>query len=187
MGLSFLVGLPLNFERAVSHWSEPLLVLPYYLFSPFSGALGEEPAYCGFLIPYLIEQKQCRPTYATTLMGLLWVGGHLPFFVTDSTTQPFLTAHILLLLTQAVIYSWLYQSTGWNVPVAMLFHATFNSLSYWLGPLFEGTDRRGLAVWWWGQLAISGIFALPLLLLGCGSFRRFSNIRLQIKLPDGRR
>ena len=152
-------------QSALQRWYLPLLILPYYLLSPLSGALGEEPAYCGFVMPYLVKQKGYSWTTCALIIAALWIGGHLPYFLSDRANQPYILAHIILLIIQAVVYSWFYYITEWNVPLAIFFHATGNSLSLVVGPLFLGVGEEGLKYWWWGQVLFWALSALMLVIV----------------------
>lgn len=150
---------------ALHWWYLPLLVLPYYLLSPLSGALGEEPAYCGFVMPYLMKQRGYSWSTGALIIASLWIGWHLPLFLSDLTNQPYILAHIILLIIQAIVYSWLYYITEWNVPLAIFFHATGNSLSFVLGPLFLEAGMEGLKCWWWGQVLFWALSAMMLIIV----------------------
>jgi hypothetical protein len=159
------------FKQLLRHWYAPLVIAPYYLLSPTSGALGEEPGYCGYFVPKMLKGSD-KLLRTGLVVGLMWVGWHLPVFLTDKLTQLYCIPHTLLLLEQAVIYVWLYRACHYCVPVAVVFHASLNSLSYWLFPLFG--DAAGLELWWWGQVVVTGTVICTLVFAA----RRLVRIRL---------
>jgi hypothetical protein len=158
------------FNHLITHWYMPLVVAPYYLFSPTSGALGEEPGYCGYFVPVMLKGSD-KLLRTGLVVGLMWVGWHLPVFLSDKLAQLYCIPHSLLLLEQAVIYVWLYRACHYCVPVAVVFHASLNSLSYWLFSLFG--DAAGLELWWWGQVVVTGTVICTLVFVA----RRLVRIR----------
>jgi len=93
--------------------------------------LGEEIGWRGFALPRL--QRTRTAASATLILGLLWALWHVPaFFYLDTYEQlglVMLPAFALSVLCGAVVYTWLYNSTGGSVLMAALFHAVFNFFS----------------------------------------------------------
>jgi membrane protease YdiL (CAAX protease family) len=119
---------------------EYLNFLWFYCISPFSAPLGEELGWCGYFFPRLLKNGQSFIT-ACSLMGLAWIGWHIPVLVLGSGA--ILAPHVLILFLQAFIYGWLYRACGYNVLVAILFHASYNAISAVTG------TRGGLTAFWW--------------------------------------
>jgi membrane protease YdiL (CAAX protease family) len=93
--------------------------------------LGEETGWRGFALPHL--QKTRSATMATLILGVLWACWHLPlFFYRDTYIQMGIAGFPMLalsLICAAMIFTWLYNSTGGSLLIVMLFHAIFNWLT----------------------------------------------------------
>ncbi|HET7010152.1 MAG TPA: type II CAAX endopeptidase family protein [Anaerolineales bacterium] len=109
----------------------PNLGLAAWLFWFVTYGLGEEVGWRGFALPWL--QKNRTAAQATLILGILWALWHLPAFFYLDTYQamglwmfPFLAVTIVC---GAVVYTWIYNSTGGSVLMAAIFHASFNYFS----------------------------------------------------------
>ena len=93
--------------------------------------LGEETGWRGYALPHL--QKTRSATAATLILGILWAGWHLPgFFYRDTYMQMGVMGFPMLALSlvfAAMIFTWLYNSTGGSLWIVILFHAVFNWLT----------------------------------------------------------
>jgi membrane protease YdiL (CAAX protease family) len=93
--------------------------------------LGEETGWRGYALPHL--QKTRSATTATLILGLLWACWHLPmFFYRDTYIQMGIMGFPMLalsLLFAAMIFTWLYNSTGGSLWIVIVFHAVFNWLT----------------------------------------------------------
>jgi uncharacterized protein len=106
----------------------PLGTLALWL---FTYSLGEETGWRGFALPHL--QKNRPATTATLILALFWACWHLPaFFYRDTYidlgTLGFPMFAFSILFT-TMVFTWLYNSTGGSVWMAILFHAVFNWLA----------------------------------------------------------
>jgi membrane protease YdiL (CAAX protease family) len=143
LGPAGLFALACLLNRVVTgEWPDlSLLGLPDYLpyITPigtlglwlFTYSLGEESGWRGFALPRL--QKNRSAASATLVLALLWAGWHLPaFFYRDTYAGlgmlgfPMFAVSILF---TAMVFTWLYNSTGGSVWMAILFHAVFNWLA----------------------------------------------------------
>jgi membrane protease YdiL (CAAX protease family) len=92
---------------------------------------GEETGWRGYALPHL--QKTRSATTATLILGILWAGWHLPmFFYRDTYMQMGIMGFPMLalsLLFAAMIFTWLYNSTGGSLWIVIVFHAVFNWLT----------------------------------------------------------
>jgi membrane protease YdiL (CAAX protease family) len=89
----------------------------------------EEPGWRGFAFPRLAET---RPRLvAALLVGVAWVGWHLPLFVLPDTIQGeiLFPLYALQLLAMSVILSWLTVAARWSVLPAVLLHAGGNAVA----------------------------------------------------------
>jgi membrane protease YdiL (CAAX protease family) len=112
-----------NYLPYMGIWALPFWFVTY--------GLGEEIGWRGFALPRL--QRNRTAASSTLILGLLWALWHTPaFFYLDTYEQlglVMLPAFAASLLCGAVVYTWLYNSTGGSVLMAALFHAVFNFFS----------------------------------------------------------
>jgi membrane protease YdiL (CAAX protease family) len=85
--------------------------------------LGEETGWRGFALPRL--QKGRSALAATIILWVLWALWHLPlfFYLYDATI---LVGFLLGLLAGAIVFTWLYNSSGGSVLLVAVWHAAFN-------------------------------------------------------------
>lgn len=97
----------------------------------FTYSLGEETGWRGYALPHL--QPNLRATTSTLVLALLWACWHLPaFFYRDTYVSMGLFGFPLFavsLLFAAMVFTWLYNSTGGSLLIVILFHGVFNWLS----------------------------------------------------------
>lgn len=93
--------------------------------------LGEETGWRGFALPHL--QKTRSAASATLLLALMWAGWHLPAFLFRDTYVELgllgFPMFAIMMLFTTMVFTWLYNSTGGSVWIAIVFHAFFNWLS----------------------------------------------------------
>lgn len=126
LGLSLVRG-PVDLGQALP---SPLLFLGVFLFAMvLSGGLNEEPGWRGFAQARLNERYGAVP--ASLLVGVVWAGWHLPYFVIPVTPHSNFTFVNQVgwfggILTLSVILAWVYNNTG-SVLLAMVLHAMANT------------------------------------------------------------
>ena len=108
------------------------------------GPLGEEPGWRGYALPRM--QPRYGPLWGTLLLGVLWVFWHLPDFLTSAqrggpgmTLASFFTnlsIFFVMVVSMAIIFSWVFNHTGGSVFMALLLHASINTFSVVI-PLFS--------------------------------------------------
>ena len=93
--------------------------------------LGEETGWRGFALPRL--QRRWSACNATLILTALWAGWHIPaLFFRDTYVRMGVLAFPFLfvsLIFASAVFTWLYNSTGGSLLMAVLFHAIFNWLS----------------------------------------------------------
>ncbi|MBE7470222.1 MAG: hypothetical protein DPW09_22375 [Anaerolineae bacterium] len=107
----------------------------------FLVGLGEEPGFRGFALPRLLVGRSALA--ASLILGVLHAIWHLPLFVTGAES-PIL---ILIIISGAVLITWLFNHTQGSVLMVMLLHA---SLNLWVGifnPLFSEADAARQTTW----------------------------------------
>jgi len=118
---------PVDLGRALP---SPLLFVGLFLFSMvLSGGLNEEPGWRGFAQARLNERYGALR--ASLLIGVVWAGWHLPYFLAPVTPQSSFPLVNQLgwfggILTLSVLLAWVYNSTG-SVLLAMVLHAMANT------------------------------------------------------------
>lgn len=122
-------------------------------------SFGEETGWRGFALPHL--QKTRPATTATLILALAWACWHLPaFFYRDTYIELGIIGFPMFafsILFAAMVFTWLYNSTGGSVLLVIIFHAVFNWLS---------VSEAG------GQF-VAGIMTAPIILLALIIPRRF--------------
>lgn len=101
---------------------------PYVIFGfaiNFFGNTCEEIGWRGFALPRL--QKRYNALLATLIVGILWGFWHLPlvFLVGNPMSEyPFLW--FIIIVADAFIYTWIYNSTKGSILLVALFHGSGN-------------------------------------------------------------
>lgn len=122
------VVLTVAFGPASLDVAGPLSWLLLPLFFAGGTLLGgfEEVAWRGYLLPRL--QDRVSALTASIVIGLVWSLWHAPLFLLQSTSQA--TTSPLWFTLQAValsvILTWMYNSTGGSLLLAVLFHGVVN-------------------------------------------------------------
>jgi CAAX protease family protein len=90
-------------------------------------ALGEEVGWRGYALPRL--QARHGALFASVILGVIWAVWHLPQFFNPATLYSNLPFALFLayLVSFAVLITWIFNSTGGSVLMAMLVHAVMNA------------------------------------------------------------
>jgi membrane protease YdiL (CAAX protease family) len=112
-------------------------------------ALAEEPGFTGFALPRFMAVRSVLA--ATLIVGALRTLWHLPFFIaflSEGDFTGFLNL-ILMVMSGAVLFTWLFNNTNGSVLIPMLLHASLDVISgdgrpLTLGPLFSGFSQADL-------------------------------------------
>lgn len=85
--------------------------------------IGEETGWRGFALPRL--QKNRSALFATFILWVFWALWHLPafFYLYDPAI---VIGFLLGILAGAIVFTWLYNSTGGSILMVVLFHGVFN-------------------------------------------------------------
>jgi uncharacterized protein len=124
----FLGGQPPSLEVLIGDLPSTLLTLVvnavYFLIFV---TLGEEVGWRGYALPAL--QARYSALLASLILGVLWGLWHLPVFFNPDTSYsklPFLL-FLAFIVVFTVLMTWLFNSTGGSVLMAMFFHAALNT------------------------------------------------------------
>lgn len=85
----------------------------------------EEIGWRGFALPRL--QKRHNALIATLIVGILWGLWHLPLvFLVGNPMAEFPVLWFITIVTNAFIYTWIYNSTKGSILLVALFHGSLN-------------------------------------------------------------
>jgi len=95
------------------------------------GGGQEEFGWRGYLLPALRTRWGKLPS--SILVGIVWAGWHTPLFLVPGTDQSHLpfVSYVLLVLAASVLLTWIFESSGSSLPLAMLFHGGLNAYAYY--------------------------------------------------------
>jgi membrane protease YdiL (CAAX protease family) len=107
---------------SVTPWAFlPLVFLQYLL---LSSPIGEEIGWRGYALPRL--QSQQTALAASLALGMTWALWHLPLALTRGhpVSEEFFGWFVLGIVADAVLFTWLYNSTGGSLLLVVLFHTS---------------------------------------------------------------
>jgi uncharacterized protein len=116
------------------------------LLVPGIGGTWEEPGFRGYALPHLQGSRSALSAGLT--LGGMWAVWHLPLFVTgmDHWNES------LQIVAWTVVFTWLYNNTRGSILLAMLMHATSNTVSgAFVSQMFADADSVNQA-WLRGAL-----------------------------------
>ena len=119
---------PVDLDQAFA--VSPVLFVGMFLFAMLlSGGLNEEPGWRGFAQAHLNEKYGALG--ASLIVGVVWAGWHLPYFVIPITPHSgFTTVNqvgwFVSIVLLSVILAWAYNGTG-SVLIVMVLHAMVNT------------------------------------------------------------
>lgn len=138
LGLNLASGATLAPDIQWPAWSDFMMEL---LIGFFFIALGEEPGFRGFALPRLLVGRSALA--AGLMVGILHTIWHLPLFITGDVSL----MNIIIIISGAVLMTWLFNNTQGSVFIIMVLHFSVNM---WVGvfnPLFTGADAARHATW----------------------------------------
>jgi uncharacterized protein len=105
--------------------------------------LGEEVGWRGYALPAL--QGRNNTLLASVVLGVIWTLWHLPLFFNPATSYSNTTFWVFMvfLLPFPIVYTWIFNSTGGSVLMAMILHAVTNAS---IGPLWRATPEYSTAL-----------------------------------------
>jgi len=105
-------------------------------------ALGEEPGFRGFALPRLMAGRTAL--MASLILGVLHTIWHAPVFITGD--DPLITT-TLIIISGAILNTWLFNNTNGSVFMAMFLHASVNLWGDVFRPVFSEADSMRQEVW----------------------------------------
>ncbi len=124
------------------HWAALLQWGTYGLnWSTFlGGPVNEEPGWRGFALPRL--QDRYGPYGASVILGLLWAAWHLPLFRIHGWSSASPRQFLLILIGISFLFTAAANLSRFNVIVAIMLHALFNTNSGIGNGLLYGLPKR---------------------------------------------
>lgn len=107
--------------------SLPLFILPFFLFEAVAN--GEEMGWRGYVLPRL--QARQSALVASLILGLVWGLWHLPKYLGQESSGAF-GLSLVKVFGDAILYTWLYNSTGGSLLLVTIFHAAGNTAGFFL-------------------------------------------------------
>jgi len=131
----------------------PLLILPFLLFDAITN--GEEIGWRGYVLPRL--QAKYSALVSSVILGVIWGLWHLPKFLAPENNSSFIWFTVKI-ITEAVLYTWLYNNTKGSLLLVTLFHATGNTGGAFLpvANTLTGTNLNTLII----QIALEILVAI---------------------------
>lgn len=134
LGIAVLPGALASFKGFPPAYLVTYLVNFVVIFF-LGGPLGEEIGWRGFALPRM--QSRFGALRGTLLLGILWVGWHLPHYLTPAqrggpgVSFTFLLGNFaiffVMVMALNVIFAWVFNHTRGSVFIAILLHASVNS------------------------------------------------------------
>lgn len=145
------------------------------------GGGNEEPGWRGFALPHLTPQYGA---FASSLIiGIVWAVWHLPLFLMGAPRllSGSLPLYTVLVVAFSVLLTWMYESTGGSVLLAVLFHGAINtSMS------FVPIPRDAIAAY--GLLAdlaiVTAVLVLTLVVLAYDARRDDGVFDIELRAPS---
>lgn len=143
-GLNVLTGATIARNIQWPAWSDfiaQILIISFLMI-----ALGEEPGFRGFALPRLLVGRSAIA--AALILGVLHAIWHVPTFLGGNAIA--ILSTILIIISGAVLNTWLFNNTNGSVFMAMLLHVSIDAVSGdggLLKLLFSGADLERQAVW----------------------------------------
>jgi membrane protease YdiL (CAAX protease family) len=147
-GLNVLSGATIATNIQWPAWTDILIAFLWPGF--FAIALAEEPGFRGFALPrFLVGRSALR---AALILGVLHAIWHLPFFLgmLFEGNPIGILSLALIVISGAILNTWLFNHTNGSVLIAMLMHASIDVVSGDFGLLkllFSGANLESQAIW----------------------------------------
>ena len=164
--LVHLVGVGLATLGGATFPFHPQLLALFPLFLVTN--LGEEIGWRGYALPKL--QERMSPLSAALVLGTIWGAFHWAALAANADAPfAYMAVSTLLLVAVSVIMSFVFNGSGESVPVVVVFHAMYDTVSIGVAPLTETTmplmafTLTAIVAW----LVVLGLVAVKGTSLGC--------------------
>jgi membrane protease YdiL (CAAX protease family) len=117
---------------------EQAIMVPVALVFAFPNTLGEELGWRGFALPRL--QARYSALVSSIILGLFWGSWHIPLWIAFGQTGLPLLIDVVSMVQLAILYTWVYNSTGGSLLLVWLFHFAMTVTQYFLPRIPTLTD-----------------------------------------------
>jgi uncharacterized protein len=101
----------------------------FFLFGVLTN--GEEIGWRGYALPKL--QDRHGALVASVIIGVVWAFWHVPKFLTEGSAQDYsFWLYVVDTIAKAILFTWIYNSTGSSLLSVTLFHASLNASAVFL-------------------------------------------------------
>jgi membrane protease YdiL (CAAX protease family) len=107
--------------------SLPVFILPFFVFDALAN--GEEMGWRGYVLPRL--QAKHSALVSSLILGAVWGLWHLPKYLAPGDRGSFALGMVKV-LADAILYTWLYNSTKGSLLLTTVFHASGNTAGVFL-------------------------------------------------------
>ena len=117
-------------------------MIPVAVIFTLPNALGEELGWRGFALPRLQRRSGALP--GTFVIGLFWGFWHIPAWLAWGAAElTFLPVFIMVLnaVPAAVIFTWMFNRTGGNIWIPVIYHSSIANKGYFLSDLPTYTEN----------------------------------------------
>ena len=124
-----------------------VLAIPYFFLMVLIGGGQEEFGWRGYAQEPLQEKIGAIP--ASLVIGVIWGFWHLPlwFMEGDMHNAYSFFAFVIMTTSISLIYTWLFNSSGKNLVVVIIFHAMNNTAAPLL-PFLHGIEGKPESAYW---------------------------------------
>jgi len=127
--------------------------------------IGEEVGWRGFALPRL--QARMRPLLAGLVLGVIWVGWHVPFYLyregmVDASVGEQVGQAVVIIIG-GLFLVWLYNSTGGSILLCAVWHFTHSVVHIALPEVSQDWDTYtgvfgtvlaiGVTAYWWRRMS----------------------------------
>lgn len=154
LGTAFIVLISLGIHTLLGgenlKFNDPkqwYLTIPVFFYVLVFSVLGEEIGWRGFALPRL--QNKFSAFVSSLIIGFTWGVWHLPLFFIGWNFHSQIPFGLFLVqdIALAIIYTWIYNSTGGSLLIVNLFHAASNTTLGILPVLPMDTDKNLRPLW----------------------------------------
>ena len=121
--------------------------------------LGEEPGWRGYALERL--QEKYSTVKSSLFLGAVWTLWHLPL-MRNEFAPSIIPAFVVSVFAATFVLTWLYNSTGRSILIAMLFHASVNTIG--AGTIFQLFNGVDTTKFWYVYTALWTVVAAILTL-----------------------
>lgn len=158
-----VIGMPfgVSMQPAPIAWHD---LLDRFLVALLFVALGEEPAWRGFLQPML--QRRMNAVRASLCVAVVWAIWHAPLMGSEFAWAV-VPAFLVSVVAAAFVLAWLFNASQGSVLLPMIMHATVNTVG--AGLVFRWVPEAQSASFWYIYAAVWAAIAFALVRLTHGS------------------